>query len=239
MNTRSLSHRILMIFGICVALAAPLSAQATIYFVGDGYAQGSETFNLTAPPPPIAVVPTPAGGFTGRIGLSNPPTTQIFFWCAELSQTFQFGHVYTDYTVLPLVNTILSQLFTEVGGSAGVLVGPASEAQTDLSAAFQLAVWEVLFEGGTYGGLNVSTGNFQATGDHDGDAVAQANIWLAALNVNSPATTALFLIHSTTEQDFITDTPIPPSLLVPEPSPLTLLGAGLIVFFFAMRRRAN
>jgi hypothetical protein len=211
-------------------------AHADFYLQGDGYAQGSESFTLTAPGF-IAVNPVGAGGFVGKAGATNPPTTPIFFWCVELSQTFGFGGVYTDYSIGGFGNTMLSQLFTEVGGSAAILGGPLSGAKTVLSAAFQLAIWEIMFEGGTYGGLNVSSGNFTAFGDSS--AMAQANTWLSALNAGSPATTALFLMHSPDHQDFVTDTLVPPLLLVPEPASLPLLGLGLLAVMIAMRRRVQ
>jgi hypothetical protein len=208
-----------------------LAYSAAVFLVGDGYQNGSESFLLTAAPPP-AVNPVNAGGFAGRIGPNpgpNPPTTPIIFWCAELTQTFGFGTVY-EYTSSPLGNTLLSQLFTEVGGSAsatGTTVG---------SAAFQLAIWEILFEGGTYGGLNVSSGSFQASGD--GAAITQANSWLAGLSAGSPATVALFLLSSPDHQDFITDTNTP-LLQTPEPGSLALLGIGILAAIFAMRRRTQ
>lgn len=237
MNIQSLTRHAAGITAFCALLAVPTLGQAaTVYLVGDGYAQGSESFNLTAPVP-VAVNPTGAGGFTGHIGLTNPPTTPIFFWCVELSQTFSFGTVYNNYTFSPLGNTLISQLFTEVGGSAALLSGPPSATKTINSAAFQLALWEILYEGGTYGGLNVSTGNFKATGD--AAAIAQANIWLAGLSALSPATTALFSLHSASNQDFITDTPPPPGLLIPEPASLPLLGVGLLAVIFMMRRRTH
>ena len=237
MNVRSSTRQVVLISALCALLWVPALAQAaTVYLVGDGYAQGSESFNLTAPVS-VAVNPTGAGGFAGRIGSTTPPTTPLFFWCVDLSQTFSFGTVYSNYAITPLGNTLLAQLFTAVGGSAALLSGPGSEAKTDLSAAFQLAVWEILYEGASYGGLNVSTGNFKATGGDDSDAINQANTWLAALSAGSPTATALFLLHSADNQDFITDTPLPPGLVLPEPSSLPLLGLGLLGLIFVTRRR--
>lgn len=233
MNIRSLMRHTVLISALCALLGVPtLAYSAAIYLIGDGYQNGSESFLLTAAPPP-AVNPVNAGGFAGRIGPNpgpNPPTTPIIFWCAELTQTFSFGTVYSNYTSSPLSNTLLSQLFTEVGGSA------SATSTTDSSAAFQLAIWEILFEGGTYGGLTVSGGNFQATGN--AAAITQANSWLAALDAGDPATTALFLLSSPNHQDFITDTNSP-LLQTPEPGSLALLGVGILAAMFAMRRRTQ
>jgi hypothetical protein len=235
MKIRTLVQHAVLTSTLCLALAVPtLAHSAAVYLIGDGFANGSDSMTLTATPAPDEN-PVPTGGFTGRIGPNpgpNPPTTTFLFWCAELTQSFGFGTVYTDYSISPLTNVLLSQLFTEVGGS-----GNATTSQTN-SAAFQLSVWEILFEHGTYGGLNVSSGNFSATGD--AGAISQANTWLAALTATSPATTHLFMITSPDQQDFITDTPMPPSLLlIPEPSPLPLLGVGLIALYLVQRRRAK
>jgi hypothetical protein len=235
MKIRTLVHHAALTSTLCLALAVPTLAHSTaVFLVGDGFKNGSDSATFLAATPPPAETTVDEGGFTGHIGPNpgpNPPTNPILFWCAELTQTFGFGTVYTDYSISPLTNLILSQLFTEAGGSSG-----ATSTQTK-SAGFQLAVWEILFEGGTYGGFDVTQGNFKVSGD--AGAIAQANTWLMGLSASSPATTQLFLLSSPDHQDFITDTQIPSLLLVPEPSPLPLLGAGLIALYLVMRRRAN
>ncbi len=66
----------------------------------------------------------------------------IEFWCIQLNQTFGFGNTYTDYVAAPEnipVLTALGQLFTLAHASA------LSDA--DHSAAFQLAIWELVYDG--------------------------------------------------------------------------------------------
>src|SRR5947207_437159 len=111
MNIRSLLRHTVLISALCALLGAPtLANSAAVFLVADGYQNGSESFTLTATPPPV-VNPVNAGGFVGRIGPNpgpNPPTIPIIFWCVELTQTFSFGTVYGDYSISPLGNTLLS-----------------------------------------------------------------------------------------------------------------------------------
>ena len=213
---------------IAVAAACALGTQAAraTTLVGNGYANGSESFLISATFNPV-VNPVNAGGFTGTFG-----GTPILFWCADLLHTFSFGVPY-DYTASLYVNTNLSRLFTEVGGSA------AATSTTDRSAAFQLAIWEILFESNTSNPYNLGTGNFLVTNDFgNSNAVSIANTWLQNLNGSQPLTTLFWLTSTNGHQNFLTDTTIPSRLIVPEPSSLPLLGIGLLAIAFGLRRRA-
>jgi hypothetical protein len=208
-------------------LGAP-AAQATA-LVGNGFANGSENFLLTASFP-LVENPVPAGGFTGSFG-GNP----FLFWCADLTRTFSFGTGY-DYTPSLYTNTNLSRLFTEVGGSA------AATATTTSSAAFQLAIWEILFEGTTMSPYSLGTGDFKVTNDFGNTAaVTQANAWLLALGSFAPSTQLVWLSNDT-HQNFITDATVPGitlHLVVPEPLPLSLVGLGLLAMIFVTRRQSK
>jgi hypothetical protein len=100
------------------------------------------------------------------------------------------------------------------------------------SAAFQLAIWDILFDNdgnlSTYGGA----GQFGVSGGNAA-TIALAQSWLNTLGSDS-ASFSLYQLTSSAHQDFITPT-VPG--LVPEPSALPLLGAGLAAMMLAMRRR--
>jgi hypothetical protein len=187
-----------------------------------GWANGYQTFDVASP---VVNEQVAAGGFAGT--WSGTPIT---FWCVQLNQFFNWGNTYSDYTASKpggLLYTTLGRLFTEVGGSAN------ATSTTMSPAAFQLAVWEIVYQ--NVAGFNLLSNAFHVTDDNgNAAAVAQAKILLA----NMPALSlyTVTLLHSEDEQDFTFANPTLP-LLVPEPSPLPLVALGLAAMVVALRRR--
>jgi hypothetical protein len=226
MNILSFVRRLLVALTAGVALcAAPLALATTVSLFPTGFANGSEQFNVNV----LTVVdpsPLSTGAFAGT--LDGSP---IVFFCFELTQSFGFNpsspYIYDDSIQSGGKYTTLSELFTEAFGTWTT--------STLNSAAFQLAVWEILEES-TPGSLSpgAGQGSFYVTNDHTNTTTVTAANNLIT-NLPGTGTYTIHWLHSETNQDFVYATPTP-LRQVPEPAPLMLIGAAMIALF-AMRRR--
>jgi hypothetical protein len=209
------------VLGLCIAVPA-----AAGVLVGTGYYIGSQTFTLSTGQT------VGAGGFKGTWDDGSGPDP-LQFWCAELAQTFSFNHSYIYTASIPnnATYTRLGQLFDEAYGTG---VGQALH-DTEHSAAFQLAIWEILFDGTN---LDLSGGGFKVTNAHGNTAaVADAQTWLENLHNYSDNYDITHLANEA-HQDFITGTPPRGccSRELPEPEPLALVGVGIVAMIVASRR---
>jgi hypothetical protein len=204
-----------LLFGSLPCRAAPSSLW------NGGYYIGSESFDIISP---VANGNFGAGGFYGTWDPGGGPVLPFYFWCIQLDQYFSPGTTYTDeYVAIDEgTNNKFSALFTLVGGSLAAL------SSTERSAAFQLAVWDIQYDGGD--GLGV--GAFRVTGG-DAAAINDANTWLSALGTSG--TFDVIKFYSRERQDFIGDRG--PPQLAPEPSTLPLLLLGSSALALALRRR--
>jgi len=217
MRIRWLVYRALLGASACCALCVAPVAQADL--IGTDFAKGSQTFDVTAP----TATNVPTGAFTGTYN-GHP----IIFFCFELTQYFSFGVSYPGYSAVNPSNAqfdLLSRLFTEAFAHA--------LDSTQNSAAFQLAVWEILYDPSP---TSLTSGAFHVTDDHGNSATVTAATNLLN-NLPATGTYTITWLQSADNQDFIFGTQTLRE--APEPSMLFLAGFGVAAMVLMLRRRIN
>jgi len=173
---------------------------------------------------------------------------QFKAFCIELTQTVADGVLFDIMDVedgpLPGLNVPGEGLEGPMGMSKADLIrelwgrnyldlfdGDFGE-QADKAAAFQIAVWEIVYDDG----VELDAGDFQAQ-DLEDDEVDLAQAWLDELDGTGPL--AMNLIALTNDEDPDGEGPLPGHrqdqlTMVPEPGTLGLLALGILG---ALRRR--
>jgi PEP-CTERM motif len=226
---RSLPFRFLAacLLGACLMFAPAAYAEPLKV---TGFTVGSQTITLTDP---FRNGNVPAGAFN-----LNPPAGEIAY-CIDLAQTISFGTLYTDYTKSSLA---LDGGLTAArkGDIARLFHGfyDTSLLNSTNSAAFQLALWEIVFETDASRDVDSTHGatrgvNYATSPDTPGGVITTANAWLAGLGAFSTDTTGLFTYRSGEHQDQIVyhRTPEPPTWII--------LCAGLGLVALLARRRVK
>jgi hypothetical protein len=196
------------LLGVIACLALLASPVAHADFVGTGFAVGSQQFGVTGGT-------VNAGGYKGIWD-----GTKITFFCVELTQTFSFGTHYTSYTETHVINSLLNKLLGSAGSSA--------LSDTAHSAAFQLAIWEVIYDSSD---LHLDAGAFKVLNDHgNGATVALAQSFLDGLAGGHTGASWLTFLTDPSHQDF---------LRIPEPTTVLLIAVALLAAGFVRARSAR
>lgn len=206
------------------------SGSATITFNGTNYHNGA----------PAAFTHSGGSGGFRTYNLTTDPGMLNSFqsWCLDIFHSFGFPVTSTNVfaTAASIFGsakaTDLGRLYTN---QHTLIDSTASTANN--SAAFQLAVWEIVSEQGG-NPYNLGTGNLQITSGSTGYATAQT--WLGQLNSTPSVSQYDANVWSVTSnngpsgagaQDVGVFTP------VPEPETYAMMLAGLGLLGFAARRR--
>ena len=156
--------------------------------------------------------------------------------CVDVEHYLSFGNSYSNYTaktasaygLSAAQESLLNKLYTN--HYAG------SRSSNEKAAAFQIAAWEIRYDGGS--ALNLYDGLFKmGTGGND-NARDQAATWLSSLSGKNSGNWTFTVLDSvgdrldqTSHQDLLVTMP------VPEPSEMALFLAGLGLMGAVARRR--
>jgi hypothetical protein len=173
------------------------------------------------------------GTFTTPL-LTNTPANDFIGFCLDLGEFVASPVLYQvqDLTDAPVPGVkITAQKATDLAKLVGgVLAGSFSNVATTLdtnlkASAFQLAVWEIVNEGG--GTYDTTAGWVYAPSD--GTVRTLANTYLGTI-AGATAASGLFALTSAGTQDFMVQ-------VVPIPAAAWLLGSGLLGLFGLARRK--
>lgn len=196
---------------------------------------GSSSFNCFAG----QLVHTFSNGNGAAAGL----TGNMITFCSDLTQSVSTGSAAT-YTVTGIQNLPVTSGYAAMGNSKKQAIydmyaaagGQQMGADADMAAAFQLAIWEVIYDyTGSAGSLNLSSGQVKAKNTNGATLSAgvanKAALLFSAIGANV-AQTGLMGLSNATCQDQILQTlqlvPVPTAAL----AGLTGLGGWMV-----MRRR--
>ena len=188
------------------------------------YAYGGMSFSIVSPSHTGGVG---AGGFSASYDANfaaAPAAKSFVAYCIDLAQTFSWNSAFTVTETNPSLlfgatkALALGQLYTQHFWEATT----ASK-----SAAFQLAVWEIITE--TSGPYALTGGSFAVTSG-DAGTLSTATGWLGSLSGAGDGYKLTALVGPN-NQDQMMATP------VPEPETYMMLLAGLGLMGFVARRR--
>jgi hypothetical protein len=176
-------------------------------------------------------------------GDANPYSAgqTLYTFCTEVNQYVGLGQTYT-YDLISAAQAPLSNPMGETAANAlGSLFGAYYETAVNgtnaQAAAFQIAVWEIVYEMADavegLEDLNVNTGEFRVIAG--ATARAQANSWLASL-AGLLVDGQILGFGNLSGQDQLALGALAGGGVVPLPAPVMLAGFGLLGLVLARRR---
>ncbi|MEM6310991.1 MAG: VPLPA-CTERM sorting domain-containing protein [Pseudomonadota bacterium] len=209
-----------MAAGAATASSVQLDYQNSGPFGGDGT---GEVVSIASP------------GYTGLVRAGgfhmtdNGVIGDFIAFCVDLSQYLGNSVTYTMGSTLFAngVQSDIARLYSVAGDQVGDKLG---------SAAFQVALWEIVTDYNASSVYDLDSGDFltpqNGTGtEYNSNVETLAEAFLTDLSNGDPSEFRLTFFQSDTNQDLVTASP------VPLPASALFLGGGLAVFAGLRRRR--
>lgn len=215
------------------AMATPVLATVELAYKGYstggfpyGYRNGTITDDGTSEGASAGLFGFDVGATTGTSPIVWDTTLQAF--CVQTNALLDTHNTLTYNLVSALDHFGNTTLVDQIGR---LYTGYSAEVTSaDSSAAFQLALWELVDE--TTGTLGLENGSFTATSFNTARATADA--WLSSLSGITNGFN-LFVLENESSQDLLVFKPAP-TVRVPEPGTLALMCLGLLVLGLRMRK---
>ncbi|MCC5885017.1 MAG: PEP-CTERM sorting domain-containing protein [Gammaproteobacteria bacterium] len=211
-------------------ILASVSAHASTLTLTKGdplFSQGSQQGNISLQSPAVSTG-VKAGEFSFDVSndLSGLFGDELLGFCIDVTNTLKNG----SYTV----QAIEDSSFNAVAGWLGNLFDTHYDSISNgaQSAAFQLAIWEIIYDAGNF---DLGTGNFRASNFSTAIGIAEDTFLDGLQNQISSQYQFYVLLpdNPTNNQAILTWKPKP----VPEPGSLALIALGLLLVLGLRQRR--
>ena len=174
-----------------------------------------------------------AGEFTGTWNGNS-----FSAMCVDVMHNMTFGTTWTNYSAVTPAAYGFSSAQVGLFNRLYTNYYASSHASNENAAAFQIAVWEITYDGN--GTLDVDAGSFELGSGGNATARSTAMGWLSGLAAQSAGAWSFTVLDSTgvaggqnATQDLLVAIP------VPEPATYALMLAGFGLMGLASRRRLS
>ncbi len=213
--------------GLAFAASPAFATTVTHSVLLSGFTYGPAnvvTVQSAAPGTVISPFNVYAGQYSGTLDGNS-----FFTYCAELTQSLSFNHLYSDYTIVSGITAFGADKSAVFDHVVSAILDQNINSNPDGSGFAQASIWEVLYE--TASTYAFSSGSFNVSNSNNIQIASGSTDWLGA---NAwPVHYHVDLLHSQTSQDLVLITRV----TVPEPAPVALMLVGLVGL--VVRRRSQ